>query len=284
MLSSGVCLISGNKMPAVDYTSEGFVSIEGFDIFYRQYKPAEYHTKPVLIFLHEGLGTTDSWGFFAYELAERLGLPALLYDRRGYGRSSRHKWVGNSNYLHEEAELLNTLIKYFNINKPIVFGHSDGASIALIYGGLFTRNAVAIISVAAHTFLEKHTYLGVKKAIELFENTQFKDKLSKLHRDKTDDVFYSWALTWTDKSTESWDIFEELEKIRCPILVIQGENDQYGTGKQVMSIIKRNINNSESFIFADCGHIPYKEKKEEMLEKCGDFIKSSVLDKIKNAL
>jgi len=257
--------------------SERFVNIGDFEIYCKILNPSEILTKPVIIFLHEGLGTSESWGFYAYELSQMLELPALIYDRRGYGKSSKHFWVGNSNYLHEEANLLNDLIKELGIRSPIIFGHSDGATIALIFGGLFPNKPSAVISVAAHTFLEDHTFNGVKKTIKLYDNLKFKEKLMKRLGDRTDDIFYSWALTWSSDGLVEWNIYDELNKIICPVLVLQGDNDQYGTLKQVLSISERNLKNSEYEILSDCGHIPHIEKKKEMLEKCANFVKNKVL-------
>jgi len=260
---------------------EKYINFGDFEIYCKLLRVTEFQSKPVLIFLHEGLGTTESWGSFPYELSEMLNLPAMIYDRRGYGSSSPHRWVGNSNYLREEAFLLDKLIQKLGIKVPVLFGHSDGATIALIYGGLFPEKPAGIISVAAHTFLEQHTYNGVKKTIKLYETSRFKEKLVKRLGEKTDDVFYSWALTWASDSLAEWNIFEELGNITCPVLVIQGDNDQFGAEEQVLSITKRNRENSQSYIVSDCGHIPHVEKKEEMLEKCAEFVKNTVFDKIK---
>ena len=258
--------------------TEGYVNIGDFEIFYQKIEPLQFSEKPVLIFLHEGLGSTKSWGSFAYELSAELQLPALLYDRRGYARSSAHNWVGNSNYLHEEAELLDLLADQFSIKDLILFGHSDGATIALIYGGKYPAKPLGIISVAAHTFLEQHTLNGVRKAIKVYENTRMKEKLMKMHGKKTDDIFYSWALTWTSERIADWNIFNELESIRCPVLVLQGDNDQYGTEEQVDSIVERNKGNSSYIILRDCGHIPHLEKHGEMLGICGEFINKVVVN------
>lgn len=266
--------ISGNDMGEKREITEGYTNIGDFEIYYQTIGLLEFSEKPVIIFLHEGLGSTESWGSFAYELSDELRLPALLYDRRGYARSSSHYWVGNSNYLHEEAELLDLLIDKFSIKEPIIFGHSDGATIALIYGGKYSGKTKAVISVAAHTFVEQHTLEGVRKAIKVYENTRLRDKLTKIHGRKTDVIFYSWALTWTSESIVDWNIFNELENISCPVLVLQGDNDQYGTDEQVNSIIERNKTNSESMILKDCGHIPHLEKHMEMIGVCGKFIKS----------
>jgi pimeloyl-ACP methyl ester carboxylesterase len=281
MQSSEVSPINGNKMDFESMITERSIRLGDFEIYCKLLHETEFQTKPVLIFLHEGLGTTEIWGSFAYELAKTLDLPALIYDRRGYGKSSPHSWVGNSNYLHEEAHLLYELLESLRIKVPIVFGHSDGATIALIYGGLYRVKPAGIISVAAHTFLERQTYIGVKKTIKLYETSRFKQKLEKRLAEKTDDVFYSWALTWASDSLSEWNIFEEIEKIICPVLVIQGDNDQYGTAEQVFSITKRNQENSKHHIISNCGHIPHLEKKEEMLEKCAKFVKNTVFDKIK---
>jgi pimeloyl-ACP methyl ester carboxylesterase len=281
MQSSEVYPINGNNMDFETMITEKSIILGDFEIYCKLLHETEFQTKLVLIFLHEGLGTTESWGSFAYELAKTLDLPALIYDRRGYGKSSPHRWVGNSNYLHEEALLLNELLERLMIKVPIVFGHSDGATIGLIYGGLYPEKPAGIISVAAHAFLEQHTYNGVKKTLKLYESSRFKQKLEKRLAEKTDDVFYSWALTWASENLSKWNIFEELGKISCPVFVIQGDNDQYGTEEQVLSITNRNPGNSQSYIISDCGHIPHIEKKEEMLEKCAKFVKNTVFDKIK---
>lgn len=228
---------------------------------------------PLLVFLHEGLGSIDIWKTFPQELADSLHLPALLYDRPGYGDSSDIESFPD-NYLENEAfNILPELLLKLNIkNKVIPFGHSDGGTIALLYANKFSNNIICTISEAGHIYFEDFSQKGLKDLVKKYQTGDLKEKLMRLHKDKTDKLFYNWTNIWLSDRLKNWNIIPSLKNITSPILVIQGDSDEYGTNKQVFDIIDNVSTIKEYKIIEKCGHIPHLSNKLEILNLCKNFI------------
>ena len=184
--------------------------------------------KPTIVFLHDSLGCIDLWRDFPERVGEMTSCNVLIYDRQGYGKScgfSNDK--RNNQYLEAEAEVLNQLLEFWNIDQPILFGHSDGGSIALLTAAKYPSKIKAIITEGAHVFVEDVTIKGIKEAIHHYETTDLKTKLEKYHAKNTEAMFWAWAKTWTTEEFSSWNIEQFLFDIQCPSLIIQGEKDEY---------------------------------------------------------
>ncbi len=228
---------------------------------------------PLLVFLHEGLGSTKIWKTFPKELSDATGLPALLYDRPGYGDSS-DKDSFTDDYLENEAfcvmpEVLSLLgIK----NKIIPFGHSDGGTIALLYSGRYPENVLCTISESGHVFFEDYCIKGLNELKEKFETTDLKEKLKHLHKDKTEKLFYNWLEVWLSGRLKDWNIIPLIKNIETPVLIIQGDNDEFGTNKQVFDIINNISTIKEYKILKNTGHIPHLSDKNEVLRLSKQFI------------
>jgi pimeloyl-ACP methyl ester carboxylesterase len=237
-------------------------------------KPLLSENTPLLVFLHEGLGSVAQWKDFPLLLCEKLKLPGLLYDREGYGKSSELKSGRQIDYLHLQAqkvlpEIFNQLkLKH---HKKILIGHSDGGSIAIIHAGSFHENISAVITMASHQFVEDITVKGLKEAIESYNKGRLQELLKKYHGDKTDSLFHAWSDTWTRKEFLTWNIENYLSDISCPCLGIQGVDDPYGSVAQLESI-KKHVKNSEIYHVPHCGHIPHLQAKEDVLKKINEFI------------
>ena len=235
------------------------------------------NNSPLLLFLHEGLGSIAQWKDFPEKLCKELQLSGLLYDRYGYGNSTELQEKRKSNYLETEAQsFLPQLIEKLHLQNRqlILIGHSDGASIALIYAALFPKNTVKVISMAAHVFNEQISVDSIKKIVKEYQlNTSFKKSLSNYHFNHTDSIFYAFAETITSNEFKSWNIEHFLPKIEAPVLVIQGDNDEYGTEKQVDSICNNAANpNNKRLIINNCGHSPHLTNQEIVIEEIKDFI------------
>ena len=231
--------------------------------------------KPALIFLHEGLGSIAQWRDFPACLSTITGLPSLVYERWGYGNSDTLNIPRNVHYLHDEA--LNSLpdvLKQTNINDAILIGHSDGGSIALIFSAIHGNKVRGVITEAAHVFVEDVTIAGIREAVELYRTTDLKDRLHKFHKNNTDLMFRAWADTWLAPWFRNWNIEEYLSRITSPLLVIQGEDDKYGTSAQVESIVSQVGGPVEGFIVSNCGHVPHHQARESVLNKMARFIRS----------
>jgi pimeloyl-ACP methyl ester carboxylesterase len=235
--------------------------------------------KPLIIFLHEGLGSILQWKDFPEQLCRATGLAALVYDRYGYGRSEAMDQPSPYNYLdHEGRTSFPDFVKALGINRKIILiGHSDGGTIALAYAALHPENVVGVITEAAHVFLEEVSLQGIRDAVEKYENTNLKDLLSRYHGDKTDSIFYRWANTWLSADMRNWDIRKPLQTIIAPALIIQGNDDEYGTEEQVDGIIRNVSGHKEKFIVDDCGHVPHHQQREIVLSKMADFITTNCL-------
>jgi pimeloyl-ACP methyl ester carboxylesterase len=229
-----------------------------------------------LVFLHEGLGSVGQWRDFPSLLCEKTGLPALVYDRWGYGKSDPFTVPRPRDYLHDEARLgLPALLDECGIGSAILIGHSDGGSIALIYASMRPDRVRAVITEAAHVFVESVTLEGIREALNVYASTDLGKRLARYHGDKTDLVFHGWADTWLSPEFCDWNIEEVLPGVRCPVLVIQGIDDRYGTPAQV-NAIERQVSGPAKALLVQCGHIPHAEAREEVLEGMARFIRESL--------
>lgn len=234
-----------------------------------------FPNRPTIVFLHDSLGCIDLWRDFPERVGELTECNVLLYDRQGYGKSCGFSYAKrDTNYLELEAEILNQLLDYWNIKQPILFGHSDGGSIALLAAAKYPEKIKAIITEGAHVFVEDITVKGIKEAIQLYETTDLKTKLEKYHGCNTEAMFWAWANTWTTQEFRSWNIENFLATIQCPSLIIQGVKDEYGTLKQVESIVEKISGITETFIIPNIGHSPHKESPEVVLKQVIDYIRN----------
>lgn len=229
-------------------------------------------SKTILVFLHEALGSIVQWKSFPQDLCHSLNLPGIVIVRSGHGKSSPLIGERDHNYLHDYAdETIRVLLEILNPNQKIILvGHSDGGSIALLLAGKQLKNLQALVTMAAHTFVEPETLAGIHPAIEAFKSGKL-NGLYKIHEDKTEALFYAWANTWLSPGFKSWDIRNEIQGFKQPVLAIQGINDQYGTEEQVHSIVAGHSNRIGKMIPA-CGHHPHLEKPKEMVDLISDWI------------
>lgn len=229
--------------------------------------------KATILFLHDSLGCIELWKNFPEKMGAIVGCNTLSYDRQGYGKSAPFIIAKRDiDYLKHEAEILAKIIDQLDLKNVILFGHSDGGSIALLAAALFPQKILGIITEGAHVFVENETINGIKEAINAYKNTNLRDRLYKYHGSKTNDVFRMWTQTWLSKEYQSWNIEEYLPLVKCPSLIIQGENDEYGTLDQVAAIVSKTTGNSTSLIIKDTSHTPHKESPEFVIEKIKKFI------------
>lgn len=234
--------------------------------------------KPLLVFLHEGLGSIAQWKDFPELLSDKTECPALVYDRYGHGLSEELKEKRDINFIQEQAqvflpELLQNL--GFDKRKIILIGHSDGGSIAIVYAGSFPENIAGIITEAAHLFIEEISSQGIRDALKLFEEGRLRRILQKYHHEKTEKMFYGWAHTWLKPEACNWNIESCVKKINAPFLAIQGADDQYGSVEQLNSV-RKNAANTQTVLIPECGHSPHLQRKQEVLQIMSDFIFSIV--------
>ncbi|TGM01094.1 alpha/beta hydrolase [Leptospira barantonii] len=235
----------------------------------------ENEDRPSIIFLHDSLGCISLWRDFPFLLAEASQCNPIVYDRIGYGKSGPFTTKKRDNsYLENEADILYQLIQTLNLKKTILFGHSDGGSIALIAAAKYPQSISGVITEGAHVFVEEITLDGIREAVESYRTTKLKQALEKYHSDKTDDVFKAWSETWLSNTFRNWNIEHFLPAIQCPVFVIQGENDEYGTVNQVDSIVNQVSGKSFKRMIPNVKHTPHKEAPNLILEETNEFIKN----------
>ena len=221
---------------------------------------------PTLVFLHEGLGCHAMWKGFPEQLCRKTGCPGLVYDRLGHGKSSPLTSTRTIHYVHESA--LKELLRVIELCIPgrsfLLVGHSDGGSISLIFGAEKPAFLKGIITEAAHVFVETITVEGVCRVDETYKKGEL-EGLKKYHGEKTDTLFRAWADTWLSDWFQSWNIEYLLPSITCPMLVMQGREDQYGTERQVASIVSGTSGRATSALLDNCGHSPHLETPETVL-------------------
>jgi pimeloyl-ACP methyl ester carboxylesterase len=251
-------------------TQRGFVTVDGRTLETMLIE-ARDPALPSIVMLHEGLGSIALWKDFPHAVAERTGCSVLVYSRYGHGNSDRLVEKRPVSFMHHEGEVvLPELLKTFAIERPILFGHSDGGSIALIYAGKFPDALSALILEAPHVFVEDLSVTSIAAAKENFRTTDFREKLARYHS-HVDETFWGWNDIWLDPAFRSWNIEEYLDSIRCPILCIQGEQDEYGTPAQVQAIASR-VPGTEIVMLADCKHSPHRDQREKTLEAVTSFV------------
>jgi pimeloyl-ACP methyl ester carboxylesterase len=229
--------------------------------------------RPTIIFLHDSLGCIELWREFPARLGAMANCNVLIYDRQGYGQSCAFTYEKRSNdYMELEADILIDLLDYWQIENPILFGHSDGGSIALITAGKYPDRIAAVITEGAHIFVEDITLEGIHAAISLYKKTDLKQKLMRYHGAKTEAMFWAWASTWTEASFRTWNIEHFLPTINCPSLIVQGANDEYGSLEQVDRIVSAVNGQSKRLILADVGHTPHKEASIKVLNESVKFL------------
>lgn len=231
-------------------------------------------SQPVMVFVHEGLGCIGKWKDFPETLSNRVSLPAFVYERYGYGHSEPLKEPRQPDYIQREAlQVLPEILEKTGIhNRLILVGHSDGGSIALMYASKFPHNVISLILEAPHVMVEKMSMDGLKAAVWAYEHGDLRERLEKYHGENTDSMFRGWANLWMDERSRTWNIESFLPGIISPVLFIQGEEDEYGSVKQLYAIKKGTSGPVEDFIIPGCGHIPHQQAEEKVLKRMKEFI------------
>ena len=215
------------------------------------------------MFLHEGLGSVAMWKQFPRQVAEATGCPALVYSRFGYGKSDKITQARKVDYMHREAlDVLPEILDQLDIEAPILIGHSDGASIALIHAGAGQRPVRGVVAMAPHVFVEDVTVQSIAEARTTFQNTDLGERLGRYHDDVVS-TFRGWNDIWLHPDFRRWNIEEYLAAIAVPILLIQGEDDQYGTVAQVEAIARQVLGPVETVLLPDCAHSPHQSVQKD---------------------
>lgn len=238
----------------------------------------ERKAAPLIVFLHEGLGSLSMWRDFPQRLCDAAGVRGLVYSRPGYGRSTprapEEAW--DLDFMHRQAhEVLPALLQALDIDathdKPWLFGHSDGGSITLLYAAKHRDAIAGAIVLAPHILVEDLSVDSIAKAKTAYETTDLKQRLAKYH-DDPDSAFWGWNRIWLHPPFRLWSIEREIATISCPLLAVQGVNDEYGTLEQIRGIA-RAVAQTELLELPECGHSPHRDRPEAVMAAVTDFMR-----------
>jgi pimeloyl-ACP methyl ester carboxylesterase len=232
--------------------------------------------RPDIVMLHEGLGSVAMWKDFPERLAAAARTRVFAYSRQGHGASDPGPERHGVDYMDVEAnQVLPVVLGQASAQRPILFGHSDGASIALIYAAMRPGDVSGLILEAPHAFVETRTIDSIAAIKDAFLTTHLDRRLARYHRDPTR-MFWRWNRIWLNPAFRSWSIVERLPQIGCPILVIQGEDDEYGTRAQPEAIARAASGPTSIVMLPDCGHSPHRDQPDAVLQAARDFTQSIV--------
>lgn len=239
-----------------------------------QWLAREHTDGPLVVFLHEGLGSLAMWREFPAQLCHALGARGLVYSRPGYGRSTPRaadeRW--GPDFMHRQAhELLPALLDALQVHEaPWLFGHSDGASIALLYAARFPLAVAGLVVLAPHIFVEPVSIASIQHARQAWHETDLRQRLGRYH-DDAESAFRGWNDIWLDPGFTRWTIEAELPSITCPLMAIQGIDDEYGTLDQIRGIA-RLLPHTRLLELPDCGHSPHRDQPVRLIDEVTRFI------------
>lgn len=232
---------------------------------------------PLIVFLHEGLGSVSMWKDWPTRVCDEAGCRGLVYSRYGYGQSTARPlseaWAPD--FMHREAqEVLPCLLEVLGVDarrdKPVLFGHSDGGSIALLYAAAYPDAVAGVVAAAPHLFVEDVSVTSIAQARTAYLESDLRARLARHHRD-VDSAFWGWNDIWLNPAFRAWNIEDALERIACPVLAIQGVDDEYGTLEQVRAIGRR-APQTELLEIPDCGHSPHRDQPATVVQAVARFV------------
>ncbi len=255
--------------------NEAFVEVPGGKVFVKTWGAALSDSAMSVILLHDSLGCVETWRDFPKKLSEKLNRTVIAYDRLGFGKSSERNSLPSVDFVKEEAEIyLPTILKQLGIGSCILMGHSVGGGMALS-AAAFNSNIKAVISESAQAFVEERTKNGIEASKAAFQDPARLEKLKKYHGEKAAWVVRAWTDVWLAPEFATWSLKPILPKVQCPSLIIHGDSDEYGSlvfpdlicGKLGGVVMKK--------IMSGCGHVPHKEKENDVLEVIAEFFEKN---------
>ncbi|HEU0054853.1 MAG TPA: alpha/beta hydrolase [Longimicrobium sp.] len=250
---------------------DGFLHAGGARLEYRWIGPGPTEA-PTLVFLHEGLGSVSLWRDFPARLAAATGCGALVYSRAGYGRSDAVPLPRPVRFMHDEARVLTDVLRAAEVREAVLVGHSDGASIALIHAGSEHTPVRGLALEAPHVFAEPGGLESIARIAETYRTTDLPSRLRRHHGENTDVAFWGWNRVWLDPEFRAWNLEAYLPRITVPILIVQGEDDEYGTWRQVEAIERRAGGPVETLRLPG-GHAPHAEHPDAVLAAMAAFVR-----------
>jgi pimeloyl-ACP methyl ester carboxylesterase len=248
------------------------LDVNGGTIFARRWQPAAVYSPVPLVLLHDSLGCVDLWRDFPATLAHRLGRAVVAYDRLGFGRSSPREELPSADFIREEAEeVFPAVLGRLGIAEFAAFGHSVGGAMALVAASRAGDRCKAVVSESAQAFVEDRTVAGVRAARAQFERPEQFERLRRWHGEKARWVLDAWTEVWLSPGFASWTLGPDLPRVRCPVLLIHGDQDEYGSVQFPAFIRDRVGGPAEMHVLGGCGHVPHRERPDEVIELVARF-------------
>jgi pimeloyl-ACP methyl ester carboxylesterase len=241
-----------------------------------QWLAPERVAAPLLVFLHEGLGSLSMWKDFPQRVCDAAACRGLVYSRPGYGRSTPRaedeEWLPD--FMHQQAfEVLPAVLQALRVqDPPWLFGHSDGGSIALLHAARFVAQVAGVVVMAPHIFVEDLSVASIERTRLAYVQTDLRSKLAR-HHDDPDSAFWGWNGIWLNPKFRDWSISEDIKTIRCPLLAMQGLDDEYGTLAQVHGIQER-LPHTQLLELAACGHSPHRDQADAVIHATVQFMQA----------
>lgn len=236
------------------------------EIYYKTWETNPEH--PWLILLHDALGSVAQWKSFPEKLQQNFPFNILAYDRIGHGLSAEDKKQLSPDYLFTETHTLDELMGFLNIHQAHILGHSDGATLSLLFAAKHPKRCLKVVSIAAHVIVEETTLQGIRDTQKIYTQ-RLKPLLEKYHGSKTDALFTKWTSIWLNPSYAMWNMLQEIPNIQIPLLAFQGDSDEYGTAEQLRQIAK--APRATTTEIKNCKHYPQQEKPDEVMELLKTF-------------
>lgn len=260
-----------------DATTDFEIEVGGRCLMARRFAAPIAPGQRTIVLLHQGLGSLTQWRDFPATLALATGCAVVGYDRQGHGRSAPLDGPRGPDFIeHEAREVLPGVLAALGIARPILYGHSDGGTIALEFAASFPHRPLAVISEAAHVINEVEETGGVAAAQQLFRMTDLRAKLARHHGGNVDAMFHAWAEIWTSASMRHWQMLDRLPAITCPVLVVQGEADEHGTMAQVAAIERGVAGPVSRLLIPGCGHMPHLAASEPVATEVAAFLRRAL--------
>lgn len=245
------------------------LDIQGGQIFVRIWE--KKNNLIPMIMLHDSLGCVETWRDFPEKLSNHLNRTVIAYDRLGFGKSSVRTSPPSNNFIEEEAKVITRLAQELELNEYVLFGYSVGGAMSLI-AAKNNAHCKAVISESAQAFVEEQTKAGIIQAKTFYQDPQKFDKLKKYHNDKTIWVFKAWTDTWLAPAFANWNLLSHLPDVLCPVLVIHGDKDEYGSLAFPDGIATTVAGPSKKIILQNCGHVPHREFEAQVLTETKSFL------------
>jgi len=256
---------------------DGFLEVPGGRVFVRTWTPRAGSGESPLVLLHDSLGCVDLWRDFPERLARRLARRVIAYDRLGFGKSSARREFPSVNFIREEAEeYFPAIRRALGITEYALFGHSVGGAMALVIAASSPEHCRAVVSESAQAFVEGRTLAGIREGRDRFKHPEQLAKLARWHGDKAQWVLSAWTDVWLAPAFASWSLEPDLPRVRCPVLAIHGDQDEYGPVEFPRFICSRIGGPSELAILAGSGHVPHRERPDDVLDRVAPFLEQAL--------